>query len=219
MLASPRKTACIYSLFTEHWRESPDSRESFQDSRTELLFCESRFRWLKIANRRFEAIRANRPHIMKIEVFLRIDSRESICFGAIRVANRRAIWSEPILGKGMRRSTFQWKKGLSVKRGEAIQWKRGLARMSTGNAIQWRGSGHSLNRRTLKTEKLLSSSQSLRIYPYPMVWPLPRPWSETMVSIPPWAQKTLEIKGFLPEISGSGAPIFGFGRADPAPKG
>ena len=27
---------------------------------------------------------------------------------------------------------------------------------------------------------------SLRIYPYPMVWPLPRPWpwSETMVSIP-----------------------------------
>ena len=26
-------------------------------------------------------------------------------------------------------------------------------------------------------------SHSLRIYPYPMVWPLPRPWSETMVSI------------------------------------
>ena len=25
---------------------------------------------------------------------------------------------------------------------------------------------------------------SLRIYPYPVVWPLPRPWSETMVSIP-----------------------------------
>ena len=24
----------------------------------------------------------------------------------------------------------------------------------------------------------------LRIYPYPMVWPLPRPWSETMVLIP-----------------------------------
>ena len=30
-----------------------------------------------------------------------------------------------------------------------------------------------------------------------MVWPLPRPWSETMVSIPLWAHKTLEIKGFL----------------------
>ena len=34
-----------------------------------------------------------------------------------------------------------------------------------------------------------------------------------MVSIRLWAQKTLEIKGF----SGSGAPIFGFGLADPAP--
>ena len=38
---------------------------------------------------------------------------------------------------------------------------------------------------------------SLRIYPHPMVWPLPRPWSETVVSIPLWAQKTLEMKGFL----------------------
>ena len=33
---------------------------------------------LKIANRRFEAIRANRSHFMKIGVFLRIDLRESI---------------------------------------------------------------------------------------------------------------------------------------------
>ena len=39
-----------------------------------------------------------------------------------------------------------------MKRGEAIQWIRGLVRTSTGKAIQWRGSGHSLNRRTLKTE-------------------------------------------------------------------
>ena len=29
--------------------------------------------------------------------------------------------------------------------------------------------------------------QQTRIYPYPMVWPLPRPWSETMVPIPLWA--------------------------------
>ena len=29
-----------------------------------------------------------------------------------------------------------------------------------------------------------SGFHNLRIYPYPMVWPLPRPWSETMVSIP-----------------------------------
>ena len=32
--------------------------------------------------------------------------------------------------------------------------------------------------------------QSLRIYPYPLVWPCPRPWSETMVSIHLRAQKT-----------------------------
>ena len=33
--------------------------------------------------------------------------------------------------------------------------------------------------------------------PYPMVWHLPRPWSETMVSIPLREQKALEIMGFL----------------------
>ena len=63
-------------------------------------------------------------------------------------------------GKGMRRSSFQWEKGLSVKRGEAFQWMRGLVRISTGKAIQWRGPGDSVNRWTLKTEKLLSSSPS-----------------------------------------------------------
>ena len=47
-----------------------------------------------------------------------------------------------------------------MKRGEAIQWMRGLVRIDIGKAIQWRGSGHSLNRRTLKIEKLLSSSPS-----------------------------------------------------------
>ena len=73
-----------------------------------------------------------------------------------------SLFSEPILGKGMRRSTFlRGKKGgFSVKGGEAIQWIRGVVRISTGKAIQWRGPGHSLNRRTLKTEKLLSSSPS-----------------------------------------------------------
>ena len=62
---------------------------------------------------------------------------------------------------------------------------------------------------------------SLRIYPYPMVLPLSRPWSETMVSILLWAQKTLEIKGFLglqrpfldlvsqtPRPTGRGRPLF-----------
>ena len=64
------------------WRESPDSRESFQGSRTEPLFLRIALRGgggrgLKVANRKFEAIRANCSHIMKTDVFLRIDSRES----------------------------------------------------------------------------------------------------------------------------------------------
>ena len=42
------------------------------------FFCESRFRGAKIANRRFEAIRANHSHVMKTGGFLRIDLRESI---------------------------------------------------------------------------------------------------------------------------------------------
>ena len=73
----------------------------------------------------------------------------------------------PIFGKGMRRSTFQLvkKKGGSVKRGEAIQWMRGLVRISKGKAIQWRGPGHAVNRRTLKTEKFLSSSPSRKSAP------------------------------------------------------
>ena len=50
---------------------------------------------------------------------------------------------------------------------------------------------------------------------HPMVWPLPRPWSETMVSIPLWAQKTLEMKGF----SGSGAPILDLVSQTPRPRG
>ena len=46
-------------------RGSPDSRQSCQGSRTEaLFFCESRFGGLRIANRRFEAIRATRSHVM-----------------------------------------------------------------------------------------------------------------------------------------------------------
>ena len=79
---------------------------------------------------------------------------------------------------------------------------------------------------TLKTlegndPQRIAKGHSLRIYPYPMVWPLPRPWSETMVSIPLWAQKTLEIKGFLglerpfldlvsrtPRPRGRGRPLF-----------
>ena len=63
--------------------QAGDMRESFQVSRPETLVCESRFGGLKIASRSFEAIRANRPHVMKILVLLQSDSRESIRFARI----------------------------------------------------------------------------------------------------------------------------------------
>ena len=47
-------------------RESPDSRESFQGSRAEPLFANRASGGLKIVNRGFEAIRANRLHVMRI---------------------------------------------------------------------------------------------------------------------------------------------------------
>ena len=61
--------------------------------------------------------------------------------GSLRefILNQSRFWL-----KGMRRSTFQWKKVFfSVKRGEAIQWMRGLVRISKRQfseevrAIQW----------------------------------------------------------------------------------
>ena len=69
-------------------RASHDSCESFQGSRTgPPFFCESGFGGLKIANRGFEAVRANRSHYenrgFSANRFARIAS--------IRVANRRAI--------------------------------------------------------------------------------------------------------------------------------
>ena len=53
------------------------------------------------------------------------------------------------LGRGCDEALFGEKKGFSVQ-----------VRISTGKAIQWRGSGHSLNCRTLGSDKLLSSSPS-----------------------------------------------------------
>ena len=62
-------------------RESPDSCESFQGSQTEphllrIAFPGGGLRIANRYNRRFEVIRANRPDMMKVWVFLRIDSRE-----------------------------------------------------------------------------------------------------------------------------------------------
>ena len=73
---------------------------------------------------------------------------------------RKPIYQSRFLGRGCDEELFSEKKGFSVKREEAIQWIRGLVRISTGKASQWRGPGDSVNCRTLKTEKLLSSSHS-----------------------------------------------------------
>ena len=88
--------------------------------------------------------------------------------GAGRVFARNlggGLNSEPIFRQGIRRSTFQWRK-------RAFQWKAGrdsvkggLVRISTGKAIQWRGPGHSVNRRTPEIEKLLSKSTSQKSAP------------------------------------------------------
>ena len=59
-------------------------------------------------------------------------------------------------------------------------------------------------------------NHSLRIYPCPMVWPfLPRPWPDTMVSIPLRKQKALEIKGFL----GLERPFLDLVSQTPRPRG
>ena len=69
----------------------------------------------------------------------------------------------------MRRSAFQWKQGLFCEKGGGNSVNGGLVRISTGKAIQWRGSGDSVNRRTLKTQKLLSSSPSRKSALIPML--------------------------------------------------
>ena len=71
--------------------------------------------------------------------------------------------SEPIFGEGMRRSTFQWKKGLFSEKGGGNSVNEGFGKDFYKEGIQWRAPGHSVNRRTLKTEKLLSSSPSRKL--------------------------------------------------------
>ena len=63
-------------------------------------FCESRFGVLRIANRRFEAIHANRLHVMNIGAFLRIDSRESPRF-ELRIVGPFNFWS---FGEGQKKA-------------------------------------------------------------------------------------------------------------------
>ena len=67
---------------------------------------------LKIANRRFEAIRSNRSHVMKIGVFLRIDSRESPRF-ALRIAGPSEFFRN-FSGVSAGKSQPYWGHGLSI---------------------------------------------------------------------------------------------------------
>ena len=73
---------------------------------------------------------------------------------------RPLLESEPIFGKGMRRSTFQWRKGFFGEKGGGNSVNKGFGKDFYRKGNQWRASGHSLNRRNLKTQKLLSSSPS-----------------------------------------------------------
>ena len=67
---TPSKTQILLILSFRHlWYSWFPELSSF--------FCELRFGGLKIANRRLGAIHTNHSHVMRIEVFLRIDSPES----------------------------------------------------------------------------------------------------------------------------------------------
>ena len=88
-------------------RESSDSRESVQGSRTEALVCKSHLGGLKITNCRFEATRANRLHVMKTGFFFfanrfaRINLREFALriAGPDKVFGQKQLFSQRLLGR------------------------------------------------------------------------------------------------------------------------
>ena len=90
----------------------PDSRESirrlesiranrlilanrFRVPELSPFFCESRFGGLKIANRRFEAIRSNRSHVMKLGI--RVFSANRFARFALRIAGPSKLLSQRCL--------------------------------------------------------------------------------------------------------------------------
>ena len=81
-----------------------------------------------------------------------------------------------------RRSTFQWKKGLFSEKGGGNSGTGGLVRTSTGKATQWSGLGPSVNRRILKTAKLLSSSPSRKSA---LTWGARRVWTINVLNFCP----------------------------------
>ena len=58
------------------------------------------------------------------------------------------------LGRGCNEALFSKERAFQWKGGRQFSEWGGLVRISTGKAIQWRGPGDSVNRRTLKTEKV-----------------------------------------------------------------
>ena len=81
--------------------ESPGSCESSQGSRTEPLFCELRFGALTLANRRFEAIRANHSNVMKIGFSCEsIHANRFARIAPLRIAGAsKFLFSRPLRGQ------------------------------------------------------------------------------------------------------------------------
>ena len=74
-------------------------------------------------------------------------------------SERKAFFSEKGGGNS---GAFHWKGGRQFSEwGVWSELLQGMVRISTGKAIQWRGPGHPVNRRTLKTEKLLNGPRDL----------------------------------------------------------
>ena len=69
------------------------------------------------------------------------------------------------------------------------------------------------------TCSVLSLVHSLRIYPYPMVWPLPRPWSETTVSIPLLSTENPRNKAVFKGFLGLERPFLDLVSQTPRPRG
>ena len=109
----------------------------------------------------------------------------------------------------------------SPRKGGTWRWvgRKGWRRAGESLAKGWRKVGEGLAKGFLAPSNFtIPETQRLRIYPYrayPMVSPLPRPWSETMVSIPLRAQKAPEIKGFL----GLARPFLDLVSHTPHPRG
>ena len=95
---------------------------------------------------------------------LTITSRPSLLHTLVSRWKDCKINQSRLLARGCDEALFSEKRSFQWKGGRQFS-ESGLVSISSGKAIQWRGSGHSLNRRTLKTEKLLSSSSSRKSAP------------------------------------------------------